>query len=98
MFLSCSGNNKATAVLDEFQKAVGEHGLPSCVRADQGTENFRVATYMLNHPSRVQYLEGGTLLQGQAYITNGLRDCGGMCLLDASTLYYYVFYYMEEAE
>ena len=53
MFLSCSGNNKATAVLDEFQKAVGEHGLPSCVRADQGTENFRVATYMLNHPSRV---------------------------------------------
>ena len=42
-------------------------------------------------------LEGGALLQGQAYITNGLRDCGGMCLLDASTLYYYVFYYMEEA-
>ena len=53
MFLSCSGNNKATTVLDEFQKAVEEHGLPSCVRVDQGTEHFRVATYMLNHPSRV---------------------------------------------
>ncbi|CAB3979268.1 PREDICTED: uncharacterized protein LOC107355137 isoform X1 [Paramuricea clavata] len=40
MFMACSGNNKSATVLSHFVKAVEQHGLPSRVRADQGTENW----------------------------------------------------------
>ena len=52
MFLSCSGNNRAATVLNNFFKEVEQHGLPPRVRTDQGTENVAVAQYMLNHPAR----------------------------------------------
>ena len=52
VFLHCSDNNKAITVLELFQNAIGEWGLPSRVRCDQGGENTEVARFMLSHPRR----------------------------------------------
>ena len=52
MFLQCSSNNRASTVLQLFQQADSDFGLPSRVRIDQGGENVDVAMYLLTHPSR----------------------------------------------
>lgn len=52
VFLHCSNNNRASTVLDLFQKAVAEWGLPSRVRCDKGGENTEVAWFMLSNPRR----------------------------------------------
>jgi hypothetical protein len=69
MFMACSGNNKSATVLSHFVKAVEQHGLPSRVRADQGTENVGVAQYMFNHPVGAQ--EEGALSMVQVFTTKG---------------------------
>ena len=50
--MKCSNNNRASTVLQCFQGAVSEYGLPRRVRADRGGENVEVANYMLMHPLR----------------------------------------------
>lgn len=52
VFLSCSNNNRADAVLGIFQKAVDCYGLQSRVRSDKGGENVDVSMFMLSHPDR----------------------------------------------
>ena len=47
VFIKCS--NKADTVYNLFLQAVGQYGLPSRIRCDQGRENVRVAQHMLHH-------------------------------------------------
>ena len=48
--LQCSNNNRANTVLELFQKATIDWGLPSRVRCDKGGETTEVAWLMLSHP------------------------------------------------
>lgn len=47
VFLHCSDNNRAETVLEVFNKAVDDHGLPTKVRTDLGGENTEVWRYVM---------------------------------------------------
>ncbi len=49
VYLHCSTNNRAGTVLDLFQQAVEDHGLPSRVHSDMGVENVNVAQFMIHN-------------------------------------------------
>ena len=67
-------DNKAATVLNLFLDAVSTYGLPSRVRADQGTENYEDAWRLLNH----SLLGSGrrSFIAGKAAITRELSICG----------------------
>jgi len=47
VYLECFSNNKSSTVDQTFLKAAGMYEVPSQIRSDQGTENVKVAQYML---------------------------------------------------
>ena len=56
VFLHCSNNNRASTVLDLFQSAVAEWGLPSQVRCDKGGENTHGLVHAVT--SKTKYMKG----------------------------------------
>ncbi|KAK2564474.1 hypothetical protein P5673_011916 [Acropora cervicornis] len=52
VYLKANTNNSSDTVLNLFQEAVHEYGLPSRLRSDKGGENVRVSMFMLQHPQR----------------------------------------------
>lgn len=47
IYLECCNNNRADTVLHFFRRGVYNFGLPHRVRGDHGTENIRVAEFMI---------------------------------------------------
>lgn len=47
--LQISTNNRASTVLSVFHQGTQQYGVPSRVRGDHGTENLRVAAWMIQH-------------------------------------------------
>lgn len=56
-----SNNNRAETVLDLFLDAINEHGVPSRVRGDHGTENLDVAAWM----EEMRGIERGSYIWGR---------------------------------
>ena len=73
VYMKCSNNNKATTVLDLFTEATKSYFVPSKVRSDKGSENVKVAEFMLSYRG----FDRGSMIQ---FITSESRGCGGICL------------------
>ena len=60
-----SNNNRADTVLDVFREAVKHWGFPSRVRGDHGTENIKVAAYVVYYrgAGRSSYIWGRFVTQ-----------------------------------
>ncbi len=86
----CSDNNRASTVYTSFLQAVGQYGLPSRIRVDQGGENVQVAQHMLRHRglNRRSVLVGSSVPQ-PAYRKADSHRC-------ATAFYYRLFHFLEE--
>lgn len=58
--LRINNNNRGETVLITFHEARGQHGTPSRLRGDHGTENIKVAEWMEENrgPGRGSYIWG----------------------------------------
>ena len=62
LYLNSSGDNKATTVLNHFNEAVRQFGLPSQMRCDHGGENVLIAQTMLE----LSGLHRGSVITGSS--------------------------------
>ena len=95
MFLHCSTNNKAATVFSLFLKATQEHGLPSRVRADQGTKNVDVARFMFNHPLRGPGRK--SFIAGKSCHNQRIERLWRDVFCNSLYKYYCVFWYLEDS-
>ena len=91
VYLHCSNDNTAETVLGLFTDAVQTYGRPLRVRGDRGTENTKVAEYMINQGGTLQPFICGRSVHNQR-IERLWRDLFTGC----TTVFYNLFYFMED--
>ena len=94
VYCYCSDNNRADTVLEQFLKAVAKYGLPSRVRCDRGTENYKVAYFMLNHPQRGT--GRGSVIAGRSVHNQRVERFWRDLFVSCVSLFYHLFYHLEE--
>lgn len=92
LYAHCATNNSATTVLQLFQTAVSNHGLPSRVRSDQGLENVHVARYMLEKRGSGRR----SMIVGSSTHNQRIERLWRDMHKSVTVLYYKLFYYMED--
>ncbi len=96
VYLHCSGNNKASTVLQQFLTGVTSYGLPSRVRSDKGGENTAVSEFMLSHPMRGA--GRGSVIVGKSVHNQRIERLWKDVFEGVLLLYYNLFYYLESIE
>ena len=92
VYLRCSSNNQAATVYQAFLEAAHMYEVPSRIRSDQGTENVKVAQYMLEKrgADRRSFITGCSVHNQR--IERLWRDMHR----GVTVLYYKLFYFMEQ--
>lgn len=92
VFLKCANNNRASTVLELFQSATRQYGIPSRVRADKGGENARVADFMVMQRGTGR----GSFISGRSVHNQRIERLWRDVFNGCTVLYYNLFYHMEQ--
>ena len=92
VFLKCANNNRASTVLELFQSATRQYGIPSRVRADKGGENARVADFMVMQRGTGR----GSFISGRSVHNQRIERLWRDVFNGCTVLYYNLFYHMKQ--
>ena len=92
VYLHCSTSNRADVVLRGFQTAVENHGCPSRVRCDYGTENVDVGRYMLQR----QGTNRGSVITGLSTHNQRIERLWRDVSQSVNCIFAEIFHFMED--
>ena len=93
VFLRCSTNNQASAVLASFMEATEIHGLPYRVRSDFGGENMEVWRYVIE-----QHRNDSAVITGSSTHNERIERLWRDVFRSVSSLFYDVFRMLEDED
>ncbi|XP_014671668.1 PREDICTED: uncharacterized protein LOC106812336 isoform X1 [Priapulus caudatus] len=93
MFLKASNNNRALTVLQGFEEAVLQFGVPSRIRTDKGGENRLIAEYMLRHRGTGR----GSHIAGRSVHNQRIERLWRDLFVGATSFYWNLFHRMESS-